>query len=399
MREYLLVMLIAASATYLLSGLCRKFALAVGAVAQVRERDVHKVPVPYFGGLAMFGGLGAAFLLGKNLPFLGAHQLVSKDVFTVLLSCAIICLIGVIDDWVELSALVKASGQMLASFVAVFNGIRVYWIPLPERVIVLDPLTSALFTVFFVFVCINAINFIDGLDGLAAGVVGIGALAFFAYAYFLAYENDLVRATTASLLSVGLAGVCLGFLPHNYHRAKMFMGDSGSMLLGMAMACVAVTFTGQIDPSSVMDGTSSLLTTLLPVMLPLAVLALPLIDLVQVYLRRTMAGHWWYVADKRHVHHQLLKRGHSQTRAVLLMYCWSAWFGFGTVAIGLMQSWLVVALVLAIGVAILLFTLKAPQVGKSAQRLVKNVQSNDSQEPKLNSALAANEISAGELDE
>ncbi len=360
MREYLLVLFLAASTTYLVSSLCRKLALQVGAVALVRERDVHTVPIPYFGGIAMLCGLAAAFLLARNLPFLGEHELVTRDASSVLLVCAIVCTIGVVDDWVDLPALVKAAGQVLASVIAVFSGIRVYWIPLPNRVIVLDPLTSMLFTVVFVLVCVNAINFIDGLDGLSSGVVGIGASAFFAYSYFLAYENDLVRATTASLLSVAIVGLCLGFLPHNYHPAKMFMGDSGSMLLGMAMASASITFTGQIDPSSVAGDTGGLITLMLPVLLPVAVLAVPLIDFVQVYFRRTMAGRWWYVADKEHVHHQLLKRGHSQTRAVFLMYLWSAWFGFGAVLVGLVQHWSVVVAVVVLGGVAAWLTFRRP---------------------------------------
>ena len=104
-------------------------------------------------------------------------------------------------------------------------------------------------TVFFIVLCSNAVNFVDGLDGLATGVVGIGALAFFAYSYLLTVNQDLTRATTSSLITVAIAGACLGFLPHNFFPARMFMGDSGAMLLGLLLATSTISLTGQIDTS------------------------------------------------------------------------------------------------------------------------------------------------------
>ena len=352
MREYTLVLLTAAVTTYLLSGACRKLAIRVGAVARVRSRDVHAVPVPYFGGIAMLAGVATATALASELPFLSRHALVTHDSVAVLIAGAVICLVGVIDDALDLPALAKAAGQVLAAGIVVLNGVRTYWIPLPSRIIALDSATSILITVVFIFLCVNAINFVDGLDGLAAGVVAIGALAFFSYTYLLAYERDLVLATTASLVTVMVAGVCLGFLPHNFHPARMFMGDSGSMLLGLLMAASTVSLTGQFDPSALNTGQSGLLTAYLPILLPIAILALPFLDLVLAYARRTMAGTWWFVADKQHLHHRLLKRGHSHVRAVLLMYLWTAIISFGSIAIGLRTKWYVVAaVVLAVTVA------------------------------------------------
>lgn len=339
MREYLLVLLVAASVTYLLSGLARRVALRTGAVARVRDRDVHTIPIPYFGGVAMLGGVGLAFLLAEQLPFLGRHATVSHDARVVALAGLVICAVGVIDDLLELPAAAKFGGQCLAAGIIVVGGVRIYWIPLPNSIFALDDSLSIALTLLFILICTNAVNFVDGLDGLAAGVVAIGAGAFFIYAYVLAYEQELVRATTASLITVAITGVCLGFLPHNFHPAKMFMGDSGAMLLGMLMAASSISFTGQFDPSTLNASAGDLLPAVLPIVLPLAVMLLPFLDLVLAYVRRTMAGTWWFVADKRHLHHQLLARGHSHRGAVALMYGWTAIVSFGLVIIGLTQNW------------------------------------------------------------
>ena len=355
MREYLLVLLTAAMTTYLLGGLFRRLALRVGAVARVRERDVHAVPIPYFGGLAMLGGYAVATLLAAHLPFLGRHSVVTSDSVAILIGGAVICAVGVVDDLIELSAMAKMAGQVLAAGVVVLNGVRTYWIALPNRIIALDPATSILITVLFILVCTNAINFVDGLDGLASGVVAIGAIAFFSYTYLLAVQQNLVLATTASLVTIAVSGIAIGFLPHNFHPARMFMGDSGAMLLGLLMAVSTISLTGQFDSSAVHTAGRGIIAYYLPILLPLAALALPLLDLVLAYGRRTMAGTWWFVADKKHLHHRLMQRGHSQVRAVMLMYLWAAVTAFGSTAIGLVGTWWVMAgVAVAVAVALVL---------------------------------------------
>lgn len=363
MREYLLVMLVAAAVTYLASGLCRRLALRTGALAQVRDRDVHTVAMPYFGGVAMLAGVLGAILLAWQLPFLGAQVVVRQDSRAVLVAAGVICLVGVLDDLFDLPALTKFAGQVLAAGVVVAMGVRMLWIPLPGQTISLDGAASVAITVFFIVLCSNAVNFVDGLDGLATGVVGIGALAFFAYSYLLAVDQGLTRATTASLITVAIAGACLGFLPHNFFPARMFMGDSGAMLLGLLLATSTISLTGQIDTSQLVDGRGGLVPTVLPLVLPIAILALPFLDLVLAFVRRTYAGRWWFVADKQHLHHRLLERGHSQRRAVLLMYVWSALVSFGVIALGRVandRQWQVVAVVLALAVVLMLITVGRP---------------------------------------
>ena len=169
-------------------------------------------------------------------------------------------------------------------------------------------------------------------------MVGIGALAFFAYSYLLTVTEDLTRATTSSLITVAIAGACIGFLPHNFFPARMFMGDSGAMLLGLLLATSTISLTGQIDTSELQDGPAGLVPAILPLVLPLAILALPFLDLTMAFIRRTYAGRWWFVADKQHLHHRLLQRGHSQRRAVMLMYVWSALVSFGVIVLALVRT-------------------------------------------------------------
>lgn len=356
MREYVLVLLIALAATYLSAPMCRSLAARLGAVAAVRDRDVHARPVPYFGGVAMFIGVVVAFFCASHLPFLGRHTSVTSDSLAVLGAAAVITVVGVIDDLIDLPALAKAAGQVLAAGVAVLGGVTVLWIPLPGRLLSLDQGTGIAVTVVVIFVCANAINFVDGLDGLAAGVVAIGSFAFAAYAYILTVEHDLVRATTASLVTVVAAGVCVGFLAHNFFPARMFMGDAGALLLGLLLATSTVSLSGQLDPAA-LTGTGGLLAAYLPIVLPLAVLALPVLDLVLAYVRRTIAGTWWFRPDKKHLHHRLLQLGHSQTRAVLLMYLWTTLLSFGAIAIGFVQSWWTAGAILTLAVVAALLTL------------------------------------------
>jgi len=222
MREYLLVFLVAAATTYLLTVIAREIAIRTGATAAVRDRDVHDEPIPYLGGLAMLGGLIAAYVVATQLPFLSqSNSDVFRDARVVLIAGAMICAVGVLDDIFELDALTKFGGQLLAAGLLVWQGIQLnYFIKPDGGQFILDPTQGALLTVFIIVAAVNAVNFVDGLDGLAAGVVGIGALAFFLFCYQLSFLNHVTLATTGALLSAAVAGVCAGFLPHNVHPAR-----------------------------------------------------------------------------------------------------------------------------------------------------------------------------------
>jgi UDP-GlcNAc:undecaprenyl-phosphate/decaprenyl-phosphate GlcNAc-1-phosphate transferase len=348
-REYLLVFLVAAAATYLLTVIAREIALRTGAVARVRDRDVHAVPIPYLGGLAMLGGLVAAYIVARQLPFLSVRggPFVFRDAGIVLIAGALICAVGVLDDLFELDALMKLGGQVLAAGFLIAFGIQFYFFPLADTTqFVLDPAQRALLTGFVVVATVNAVNFVDGLDGLATGIVGIGSLAFFVYCYQLANINNVSLATTGALLSASLAGACAGFLPHNFQPARLFMGDSGSMLLGLILSASAVTLTGQFTPEQISEGAAgsraSFLPTLLPLLLPISLLIVPLLDLLLAVVRRTRAGRSPFAPDKQHLHHRLLEIGHSHRRAVLIMWLWAALVSFGTVLMSLYsdESWM-----------------------------------------------------------
>lgn len=372
MREYLLVFLVAAAATYLLTVIAREIALRTGAVAAVRDRDVHAEPTPYLGGLAMLGGLGAAYVVAQRLPFLSENggPLVFHDARTVLIAGTMICAVGVLDDLFELDALTKLGGQVLAAGFLVLNGIQYFYVPSGHGgQLSLDAAQGALLTAFVIVATINAVNFVDGLDGLAAGVVGIGAVAFFLFCYQLTSLNQTSLASTGALLSAMLGGACLGFLPHNVNPARLFMGDSGSMLIGLVLSASAITLTGQFSGTELSKGAmgtpASLAPTFLPLALPVTLLVVPIADLVLAVIRRTRAGRSPFSPDKQHLHHRLLEIGHSQRRAVLIMWMWAALVAGSTVVISLytgplMWSSIAVATVLAVGLTFLLPKLRRP---------------------------------------
>ncbi len=355
MREYLLVFLVAGIVTYLLTVIAREIALRTGAVAQVRDRDVHVEPIPYLGGIAMLGGLGAAWLVARELPFLSrSDAFVFRDAGVVLLAGALVCAVGVLDDIFDIDALTKLGGQVLAAALLVVFGVRFYFFPtLDGTQFSLDPAQGALLSVIVVVATINAVNFVDGLDGLAAGVVGIGAIAFFLFCYVLASQEDLTLATTGALLAASLAGACAGFLPHNFHPARLFMGDSGSMLIGLVLSASALTLTGQFAGYEVASGGNTLFVTVLPVLLPVSLLMVPAVDLVLAVVRRTRAGRSPFAPDKQHLHHRLLEIGHSQRRAVFIMWMWAGLVACGSVLASLYSgqaTWLVLAGLFALAI-------------------------------------------------
>ncbi|MCW2835093.1 MAG: wecA 2 [Nocardioides sp.] len=337
MREYLLVFLVAGTVTYLLTVVAREIALRTGAVAQVRDRDVHVEPIPYLGGIAMLGGLVAAYLVARELPFLSRSEgFVFRDAGVVLLAGALVCAVGVLDDIFDIDALTKFGGQVLAAALLVVFGVQFYFFPqLDGDQFSIDPAQGALLSVIVVVGTMNAVNFVDGLDGLAAGVVGIGAVAFFLFSYFLSSVNELTLATTAALLTASLAGACAGFLPHNFHPARLFMGDSGSMLIGLVLSASTLTITGQFAGNEITSDGNPIFVTILPLLLPASLLMVPVADLVLAVVRRTRAGRSPFSPDKQHLHHRLLEIGHSQRRAVYIMWMWAALVAGGSVVVSL----------------------------------------------------------------
>jgi UDP-GlcNAc:undecaprenyl-phosphate GlcNAc-1-phosphate transferase len=234
-------------------------------------------------------------------------------------------LLGMLDDKFELDAITKLAGQALAAGILLLYGIQILWLPI-NGVTMLPPSVGQLLTVLIVLITINAVNFIDGLDGLAAGIVAISGAAFFAFAYLLAVVYGFNRAGAPSLITAIAIGVCLGFLPHNSFPARIFMGDSGSMFLGLMLAASAITLTGQVDPNAISE--EKLGPALLPLLLPFAVLAIPLADLTLAIFRRIRAGKSPFSSDKEHLHHRIMRAGNTQVRTAGIMYLWTATIAF-----------------------------------------------------------------------
>jgi UDP-GlcNAc:undecaprenyl-phosphate/decaprenyl-phosphate GlcNAc-1-phosphate transferase len=164
-------------------------------------------------------------------------------------------------------------------------------------------------------------------------------------------------ASAPALITAVLAGACLGFLPHNFSPARIFMGDSGSMLVGLMLAAAAVSATGQADPQT-FDSAATLLPLALPLLVPIAILFIPFIDLVMAVVRRSLRGRSPFSPDKMHLHHRLLSIGHSHRRAVLVMYFWAALLSFGAVALsitgGRAELLVAIAVLLVVGIVVLL---------------------------------------------
>ena len=359
MREYLFMALVAAVVTYLLVPLVRRFAIRIGAMPEVRERDVHTTPTPRLGGLAMYGGLVVGLLVASELTHTGKALSAAdgKPVLALIIAGGLITLTGFLDDWWGMDPFIKLAGQIAAAGVLVYFGLRLTYIPLPKDwggSTSLDYTLSTIITILVVVVAINAVNFVDGLDGLAAGIVCIAGMATWAYSIFLKQSiSGSSIATTAAIAAI-LIGTCLGFLPHNFHPAKIFMGDTGAMLIGLVLASSIVTVT-PVDPS-VIEGMNRF-GVLLPLLVPAAVLVLPLMDLITAVVRRTSQGLSPFAPDRGHLHHRLLDFGHSQRNTVLIMYAWTFLFAFGIVAmstIGVPVLLFPVVILLAVGVLVLM---------------------------------------------
>jgi UDP-GlcNAc:undecaprenyl-phosphate GlcNAc-1-phosphate transferase len=337
-REYILTLLTAAAVTYLLTPLVRRVAMATGAMHAPRDRDVHIVRTPLLGGLAMYGGLAAALLVANQLTYLRGAIGGTRVSAGLLLAGGLVVVIGIVDDRWGMTALSKLAGQVAAAGVLVWSGPELTWLPTPGGgYILLSPNQSLLLTILVVVVTINAVNFIDGLDGLAAGIVAIAALGFFAYAYALVRATGNTTQSLPALISAILAGMCIGFLPHNFYPARVFMGDTGAMLLGLLLAYGPISSTWNLDPQ-VLPYAINRFPTILPILLPAAIFLIPYADLLLAVARRTRAGQSPFAPDKKHLHHRLLSIGHSHRKSVLLMYAWAALFAVTVVALSVVRT-------------------------------------------------------------
>jgi UDP-GlcNAc:undecaprenyl-phosphate GlcNAc-1-phosphate transferase len=364
-REYLFIVVIAAVVTYAATPAMRALAVRFRAFTPVRDRDVHSVPIPRLGGVSMLLGFGAATLVASVLPF-SRQMFDGPELKGILYGAIIVCIVGAIDDVKELDWLLKLAGQLLAAGIMAFQGVQLFSLPLGETLVLPGPLLVGL-TIFFVILATNAVNFVDGLDGLATGIVGIAALSFFAYAYLIARSYSPPNVfTSAAFISAALVGVCLGFLPHNFHPARIFMGDSGALLLGLLLAAAMISITGTVTGAEVSANPTAAL--LLPLVVPASILLLPVLDVVLAVVRRTRRGQSPFKPDAQHLHHRMLMWGHGHRRAVLLLWFWAAVAAFGSVSFVFLVPGLALALtvVMALLAAGLTFWLPRARVAGRA---------------------------------
>ena len=287
----------------------KSFANRVGAIDVPKDsRRMHTHPIPRLGGLAIFLGFLLSVVLFADI---------SREVQGILLGSVVIVIVGVIDDIVPLPALVKFVVQILAALIAVYHDVVINIITNPVFWGATDYLIFGYFsvpvTVLWIVAITNSVNLIDGLDGLAAGVSAISSFTMMIIAIVVADAN-------VAVIMAALAGSCLGFLPYNRNPAKIFMGDTGALLLGYVLATVSIIGLFK-------------LYAVISFVIPFLVVGLPLFDTVFAFLRRILSGRSPMSADRGHFHHRLIDMGFNQKQAVAIAYAISGILGLCAVVI------------------------------------------------------------------
>ncbi|WP_150308439.1 MraY family glycosyltransferase [Planctomonas psychrotolerans] len=358
MPYYFAIVLVTAVVTTVLSVLIMKLGYRFRLYPKIRERDVHTRPTPRLGGVAMFGGVLVAFAVASQITWFDLVFARPGPIFAILGAALIIVLIGVADDLWELDWMIKLAAQIIAAGLLAWQGVAIASLPI-GGLTVGSSYMSLIITVFAVVLVMNAINFIDGLDGLVAGVAIIANSTFFIYSVLLSLEEGRTeRFNLASLISAIIIGACIGFLPLNWHPAKLFMGDAGALLIGLLMATSAIAVTGEIDP--VNFARSEFLPAFLPILLPFAILVVPLLDFGLAVVRRLRAGKSPFSADRKHLHHRLLDMGHSSQHAVYIFYAWTTVVSVGCLLFFVIKPYYWAFLFIFLGLAVCTVATLAP---------------------------------------
>ncbi|MBA3349312.1 MAG: undecaprenyl/decaprenyl-phosphate alpha-N-acetylglucosaminyl 1-phosphate transferase [Actinobacteria bacterium] len=319
MTPYLIVGAIAAVITYTTTPIVRWIVLKAGAIDYPHDRKVHARPTPTLGGVAILLGVIGGGAAAALLPGFGPVFKLTSEPLGIGAAALVIVVLGAVDDLKDLPVPVKVAGQVFAAGLLFLSGVKVRFVVTPDTPISLSDDVSVIVTVTWILVMINAVNLADGLDGLAAGVVAIAAASFFVYVYELFQTGALGPGPSAPLVAIIVVGASLGFLRHNFYPARIFMGDSGAMLLGLLLGAAPV---GGVGGAPFVTSSSFLLYV--PLLIPLSVLAIPFLDAVLAILRRTWRRQSIFLADKEHLHHRLMDLGHGHRQAVIVMYVWSA---------------------------------------------------------------------------
>ena len=321
---YVMVLVIAGGVTFGVTPLVRRLAERLGVVAIPADRTVHAEPMPLLGGAAMLVGflvaLGVAWASG-TFPAMFADQ--ASTIVGVALGAVILCGVGTLDDVRDVSAPAKTAGIVLAGSVMYLLGVSLLFfrVPFGDVLFVLGPDLAPLVTVLWVLGMANAVNLIDGLDGLAAGIVAIASGSFFLYGHRLATAGvEVIPPENPSpLIAIIVAGICLGFLPHNFNPARIFMGDGGALMLGGLMAASTVLVGGQTS----VEFSGQVFFFFAPLFIPFFVMGVPIIDTAFAIVRRAKNRSGLAEADKDHLHHRLMRLGHGHRRSVAILWLWS----------------------------------------------------------------------------
>jgi UDP-GlcNAc:undecaprenyl-phosphate GlcNAc-1-phosphate transferase len=323
MGGYSVVLAVAAVSTFLLTFVVRRLSVRVGAVSVPGPRSVHDRPTPSLGGAAMFLGFLLAMIVASRIPQFREMFDDSSEPFGLVLAAGVMFVVGALDDFREVSPPAKLAGQVFAGSLLSLMGVSMLFFRLPfasTEYVVLSPDLAPLVTVVTVVVMANAINLIDGLDGLAAGIVIIAGSALFLYADRLFKAGLLEGSNMGPLVAVIAVGVCLGFLPHNFNPARIIMGDAGALFLGLLMATTTITIGGRTADQ--FSGQTYFFFA--PLVIPVVILGVPIIDTVFAFLRRVYRRTAFTVADKDHLHHRLMRLGHGPRRSVVILWLWTA---------------------------------------------------------------------------
>ncbi len=318
--SYVVVALVGAIITLVANRPARIISLRIGYCAQPDERKVHEKVTPYGGGAAMFVGFCLALLVAFAIPSLRTIITSSHEMIGVLLAAGVIFVVGVIDDFREMSAPAKVAGQFLAASVLYLSGCTMYQLKLPfAGFIVLGPSILPIITAVWVFALCNAVNLIDGLDGLAGGIVAIASGTLCVYGLRLEDLGLLPTTNVGPLIAALTCGISLGFLRDNFHPAKLFMGDAGALMLGLLMSAATMVIGGRTPPAS-----GQTFFFFAPLLIPVFILGVPLLDAVWAFIRRTASGQGFNTPDKDHIHHRLMRLGHGHRRTVIILWLWTA---------------------------------------------------------------------------
>jgi UDP-GlcNAc:undecaprenyl-phosphate GlcNAc-1-phosphate transferase len=327
---YGVILGIAAAVTAAATRPALRLSLRVGYVAFPNERKVHDKATPYGGGAAMFFGFLVAMIVAALVSPLHVVFANSSEPLGVVLAGAAIFSVGLIDDVRDMSAPAKIAGQVLAASILYFLGVTMYEVKVPlAGLVALTPGVTPLITAVWVIALTNAINLIDGLDGLAAGVVAIGGGALAVYGLRLMQLGVLPLDNIGPLIAVIACGVCLGFLPFNFYPARVFMGDAGALFLGLLLSASTMVIGGRFPVGSLPAHTVPVLSGVTyfffaPLIIPLFILGVPILDMAFAFFRRTARGTGFHTPDKEHIHHRLLRLGHGHRRSVLILWAWTA---------------------------------------------------------------------------